>query len=65
MIAPLRNPDSSETDSLTRARRYVADTLLSRRVHRAAAVPAIGSWKAWLFVGWLILVAWYYLGHMR
>ena len=64
MIAPLRNPPSHETDSLTRARRYVADTLLCRRVQRSAALPAIASWKAWLFVGWLILVAWYYLGHI-
>lgn len=66
MIAPLRTPESpsEEIDTLARARRYVAEMLLSGSAAGERRVPAIAAWKAWMFVGWITLVLGCYFGRM-
>jgi hypothetical protein len=66
MIAPLRQTESrpQEVDTLARARRYVAEMLLTgRAAAKRGATPIVG-WKAWLFVGWVTLVVVCYFGRM-
>ena len=58
MIAPLRQPESrsGETDTLTRARWYVAETLLAGRLGRQRRAAPIAGWKGWLLAGWIASV---------
>ena len=57
MIAPVRLPETTARRASRRlrlARHFVAATLL--RHSAEAAGPPIAAWKAWLFVGWFVLV---------
>jgi hypothetical protein len=61
MIAPLRSPEvHGEEDSLTQARRHVAEMLLARSTARRQSWRTL-SWKGWALLGWALLVASYYL----
>ncbi|MGE0607206.1 MAG: hypothetical protein AB7O62_08950 [Pirellulales bacterium] len=61
MIAPLRPPEPPRpwrlrrpSETLRKARRLVADTLLPRRMVPGGRGPT--PWKAWLAAGWMCLV---------
>ncbi len=60
MIAPLRPvetaPPETETQ-LRRARRLVARTLLGATADPHDRPPPVAAWVAWLFAGWVVLVA--------
>lgn len=59
MIAFIRPPEpSNRSPALQRVHRLLANTLLSPPSDLAQAAPIVG-WKAWLLVGWLLLVAWW------
>lgn len=57
MIAPVRPPETGACRVGRRwrqARGFVAATLLNQP--QAPTGPPIAAWKAWAFVGWLVLV---------
>jgi hypothetical protein len=64
MIAPLRPQTGRDADSLTRARHFVARTLLAHTTSRRSGATVIRPWQAWLFVTWLAVVGGVYLQRM-
>jgi hypothetical protein len=65
MIAPFRVPvEPDEATGISQARRFVATTLLSRRLVQQPPLPPIRAWKAWTFVSWIALVGVVYAMHL-
>jgi hypothetical protein len=59
MIAP-RRPFGSRTSAaqaMRRARRIVAESLFSEAHDVRPAARPIASWKGWLFLAWMLVVA--------
>ncbi len=60
MIAPIRQSDPETVEvrrRMKRARRVVASTLFSAPAPAQAPAPPIPAWQAWLFAGWVVVVA--------
>jgi hypothetical protein len=58
MIAPIREPEERPgivSDTMRRARRAVAESLLNKGSRQEAS--SIASWQAWLVTAWLVAVA--------
>ena len=49
--------ESTRTRRLRDVRNLLVATLLPRRSRRSDCAPPIAGWKAWLFAGWLAVVA--------
>ncbi|MHC4402754.1 MAG: hypothetical protein ACYTG0_24080 [Planctomycetota bacterium] len=67
MIAPLppTDPKTTETEwTLRRARRLVVSTLLKRRPAWGGDGPPVSAGRAWLFAGWVAIVATVYFAAM-
>jgi hypothetical protein len=47
----------ARTRRLRDVRNLLAATLLPRSAHHSDSAPPIAGWKAWLFAGWLAVVA--------
>jgi hypothetical protein len=65
MIAPSRLTEEVPPESgLQSARQMVAAVLFEHQTPRARNVPRLPAWRAWLFVGWILLVAGVYCAHL-
>jgi hypothetical protein len=47
----------ARTQRLRDVRSLLAATLLPRQLRRSDCAPPVAGWKAWLFAGWLMVVA--------
>ena len=64
MIAPIRETEAPRrSPAIRRAYRLVAGRLLKRGAVPDDA-PPVPAWKAWLFVGWVVVVTTVYFAYM-
>ena len=58
MIAPIQEKEGqTRSQRLRRARGFVASKFLGVRSYPADNGPTVPPWQAWLFTGWVVLVA--------
>jgi hypothetical protein len=65
MIAPSRLTEEAPPESgLQSARRMVAAVLFERETSPGRDAPRLSAWRAWLFAGWIVVVAAAYCAHL-